>query len=118
MGRMKWLFTPLLTIIRNFEYDNLNMATSVNKGQDLHVWNFSVGTTNTQLVLNQKVNHVQIQCRTAVDLEFYESTGSADYFLIKSGTVFTLDLNARDLKPFAIRSTSGTIVVEIVGLMQ
>ena len=94
------------------------MATATTKGRNIHIWNFSVDTNGLKIVLNQKVNAVHIQCRTAVDLQLREGGGDTDYFTIKSGTVFILDINAANLEPFHITSGSGTVTVEILGYLE
>ena len=95
------------------------MATFTSKGSEIHIWNFSIDATDgSKIVLNQKVNAVSIQCRTAVDLELREGGGDSAYFTIKSGTVFLLDLHATSLEPFHLKSGSGTVNVEIIGYIE
>lgn len=90
------------------------MPTQINKGRKLEIYNFSVDTGGSTIVINDKnVNSFLIQCRTAVDLLLRESA-SGDYFTIKSGTVLTLDIQPNTLEPFHITSGSGTVVVEII----
>lgn len=92
------------------------MAQAVNAGTDLRVFNFSVTTTGTPIVINDKrLNSFIIQCRTSVDLYLRESGGANDYFTIKAGTAFVLDIRANDPTPFHLTSASGTVTVEIIG---
>lgn len=91
------------------------MATAVNTGRDFFVWNFSVGTNGSTLVLNQKVNSLVIQCRTGVDINIRRSAGASDYFTLKSGSTLTLDIGTNNLAPLHITSTSGTVVIEVIG---
>ena len=91
------------------------MPTETTKGKKIEVYNFSVDTNGSTIVINDKnVNTFVIQCRTAVDLYLRESAGAGDYFTIKSGTVFTLDIQPGSYEPFHITSGAGTVVVEIV----
>lgn len=93
------------------------MATSINYGNDFRVWNFSVGaTSDTQIILNKEVNAVIIKCRTAVDLYLKRGAGDTYYFTIASGTIFTLPMSTPNLEPFALKSGSGTVDVEIIGV--
>ena len=91
------------------------MATTVNAGTTFHIWNFTLSTSDTRIVLNQKVNSLIIKCRTAVDLYLRESAGDSDYLTISAGTSFTFDLSTCNLEPFALRAASGTPVAEILG---
>ena len=93
------------------------MATFTSKGSEIHIWNFTIDGTGSRIVLNQKVNGVHIQCRTAVDLLLREGD-AGDYFTIKSGTVFFLEMHPGNLEPFHITSGSGSVVVEIVGYIE
>ena len=94
------------------------MAQTINKGRRLHVFNITLSTEPTTVTLNQKVNGFIIQCRTAVDILFYESDGDENYFTIKSGTVLPIDYKTRNNQPFALASASGTPVAEIIGLQE
>lgn len=97
------------------------MSTSINHGTSFRVYNVSIPTTTggTAVVINDKdANAFYIQCRTATDIELYEGTGSSTYFTIKAGTVLRLEMNARNYTPFAIRSTSGTVNVEIIAVIE
>lgn len=91
------------------------MAVATNAGQDFRVWNFTLSTSDTQIVLNRKVNSLVIKCRTSVDLYLRRGGGASDYFTIAAGSSFTLDVATPNLEPFALRAASGTPVAEIVG---
>lgn len=94
------------------------MSTSVNSGKDFFIWNYSVGTSDTPIVLNQYVNSLLIRCRTAVALDLRESAGASTYFTIPSGTTLTLNLSTRSLTPFSLTSENGTVTVEILGYQE
>ena len=95
------------------------MSMATNAGTDIRVWDFSVLTTGTNIVINDKrINTFAIQCRTAVDIQLRESGGAGDYFTIKSGTVFVLNVRANDPTPFHLTSTNGTVNVEIIGYIE
>lgn len=90
------------------------MAIQTNAGRKVEVYNFSVGTAGSTIIINDKdVNSFVIQCRTAVDLYLRESA-AGDYFTIKAGTALTLDIQPDTLEPFHLTSGSGTVTVEII----
>ena len=93
------------------------MATSINKGTDVQIWNFELNaTTDTGVMLNTRfVNSLIIQCRTAVDIYLRKEQGDTEYFTIKSGTVLHLDVSNRELVPLWLKSASTTPVAEIIG---
>lgn len=95
------------------------MSTAVNSGREFRIWNFSVGTSGSEIVLNQRVNSVTIKCRTNVDLELREGGGAGDYFTIPGGTSLELDSLPQQLSSvFYLTSTSGTVNVEIIGSIE
>ena len=87
----------------------------VTGGQEFRIWNFTLSTSDTQIVLNQRVNTLVIRCRTSVDLYLRRSNGDDYYFTIPSGSSFVLDVATGNLAPFALRAATGTPVVEIIG---
>jgi len=91
------------------------MPTLVSSGQDFRIWNFTLSTSDTQIVLNEKVNSLIIKCRTSVDLYLRRSGGDSEYFTIPAGSSLTLDILTSNLEPFALRAASGTPVAEIIG---
>mgnify|MGYP001612908417 CR=1 FL=1 len=92
------------------------MATTTSSGTDIRVFNFSVTTDGIPITINDKsINSFVIQCRTAVDMYLRESGGAGDYFTIKAGAAFTLDIRANDFTPFHLTSASGTVVAEVIG---
>lgn len=94
------------------------MAETVNSGTNFFVWNFSVGTTDTPIVLNQYISSAVIRCRSSVDIQIRRSGGDTPYFTIPSGSALTLDITTRTFTPFALTSTSGTVTVEILGAQE
>ena len=93
------------------------MAQTVNSGREIHIWNFTLSTTATKIVLNQKVNSLVIRCRTAVDLYLREG-GAGDYFTIPAGSSLTLDINTNTYEPFYLSASTGTPVAEILGTLE
>ena len=91
------------------------MATVTTGGQEFRIWNFTLATTDTQIVLNERVNSLVIRCRQQIDIYLRRSSGDSDYFTIPAGSSLTLDVQVRNLEPLALRSASGTPVVEILG---
>jgi len=72
----------------------------------------------TAQVINN-VNSIAIQCRTAVDIQLRKVQNDANFFTIKSGTVFILDMNTISntpgtINPFFLRSSTGSPVAEIL----
>lgn len=91
------------------------MPTNTTAGHKVEVYTYSIDTNGSPIVINDKnINRFKIQCRTAVDLYLREGGGASDYFTIKSGTVFELDIQPGSLEPFHLTSGSGTVTVEIV----
>ena len=90
------------------------MSVQTNSGRKVEVYNFSVTTSGSTIVINDKdVNSFVIQCREEVDLHLRESA-AGDYFTIKAGSSLTLDINPDTLEPFHLTSASGTVTVEII----
>ena len=91
-------------------------------GNNLQVQVLSIpSTSDVQIGFNQAVNSVTIQCRTGTDLQLRTSPSSSDFFTIKSGTTFTLNIQSRvnldatyDM-PLWLRSGTGTVNAEIIG---
>lgn len=94
------------------------MSTTTNAGQGFRIWNFTLSTSFQKIVLNQKVNSILIQCRTAVDIYIDEDNSGTDYFTIKAGSALTLDLSTRTLEPFSLKAASGTPVAEIIATFE
>lgn len=94
------------------------MSSTINYGTGFFIWNFSVPTTGASIVLNQDVNSVVIQNRTAVDIQLRTSGGASDYFTIKSGTNLPLGVNTTTKTPIHLTSTSGTVNIEIIGYLE
>lgn len=92
--------------------------TTTNLGRDIIVYNPSIvagsDTLITLAVDNPQTNCVTIQCRTAVDLQIRKANNDANYFTIKSGTVFQMPISTLNTTPFYLRSASGTVVAEII----
>ncbi len=93
------------------------MAQAINKGTNFQLFEVEVTTTAKQVILNEKFNSIQIQCRTAVDLELKESAGATKLFTIKSGTILELDYANRNLEPFSLRAGS-SVIAEIIGIKE
>ena len=90
------------------------MAVQINSGRKVEVYNFSVDTSGSTIVINDKnVNSFIIQCRESVDLYIRESA-AGEYFTIKAGSSLTLDINPDTLEPFHLTSATGTVNVEII----
>ena len=92
----------------------------VAKGQDFDVINLTVNTTGSEidpsLSPDRKANAFIIQARTAADLLLSREQNATNYFTIKSGTVLHLDLKSAKEQPIFIRSSSGSVVVEVIYL--
>lgn len=92
------------------------MATITTSGQDFQIRNITVNsTTDTPIDFSQKVVTALIRCRTAVDLYVRHNDNDADYFTIPSGTTLTLDIARGDNDSCWVRSSSGSVVVEVIG---
>src|SRR5258708_752674 len=111
------------------------MSTIVNKGRNFTVITLSLNST-TDVALDIQsgytsaaespapannyvptqvgnVSSVAIQCRTAVDIQLRTTNGNTNFFTIKSGTIFNLDisptaLGAGQIQPFFLRSGTGS----------
>ena len=94
------------------------MAETTNTGRKFFIWNYTVTTSDTPIVLNQYVNSLLIRCRTAVDIYLRVSAGATPYYTIPSGGSLTLDMATSSLTPFTLTSSSGSVVVEILGTQE
>lgn len=96
------------------------MATSVNSGREFKLWNFTLSTSDLQIVLNDKyVNSIMIKSRDpSIDIYLRRGTGDGAYFTIPGGTTLTLDIAVINLRPFSLTAESGTPVVEILGTIE
>jgi hypothetical protein len=97
-------------------------ATTITSGNRQDVKNVSVPATGfTALTFSHAVSSVIIQCRTAVDVRFYQYKGEVpptEYFTIKSGTVLRFDLQTKESVPQVgwLQSGTGTVTVEAIGI--
>ena len=94
------------------------MGTTTNAGRNFNIWNYTVTTADTSIALTQYANSFIIRCRTAVDIYLRTSVGAATYFTIPANTSFTFDLATSTTTPFVLRSSSGTVIVEILGTQE
>jgi len=96
------------------------MATSINSGREFRIWNFTLSTSDLQIVLNDKyVNSLIITSRDpSIDLYLRRGTGDSSYFTIPGGTALTLDIGVLNLRPFSLTAASGTPVAEILGTIE
>lgn len=97
------------------------MAEIIAKGQDFEILNLSLtATADTEVdpsaSADRRGNAFIIQCRTAVDILLRLTDGETQYFTIKSGTVFHLDLSSAREKPFYLRSGNGSVTAEVLVL--
>lgn len=98
------------------------MSTIVNKGSNYEIRNISLNaTTDVPIDFTSRfITSITIQCRTAVDLLLRTTDNGADYFTIKSGTVFNLDTRVSDQSGGGfiagfLRSGTGSVTVEVIG---
>ena len=90
----------------------------VSKGQDFEIINSTVNTTGAEidpsLSPDRKANSFTIQARTSADLLLSRELNGTQYWTIKSGATLSLELKSAKEQPFFVRSTSGTVVVEVI----
>lgn len=92
------------------------MATTTNAGQLYEIRNITLNaTTDTPIDFSQEINSIVIHCRTSVDLQLRKIANDANYFTIPAGNSFTLDVAYGNTIPCYMRSTSGSVVVEVLG---
>ncbi len=92
------------------------MATVVTAGQDFEIRVITLNaTTDTPIDFLQKINAFTIKCRSNVDIYLRHDINSADYFTIPAGGSLTLDVAVGNKVPCYLRSSSGTVIVEVLG---